>query len=67
MKSIIKIHQINNQKDVVNIQKVIAKIEGIIACEIVLEKKEVQVIYNENFLELDTIIENIDNIGYMVI
>ena len=30
MKSIIKIHQINNQKDVVNIQKVIAKIEGII-------------------------------------
>ena len=67
MKSIIKIHQINNQKDVVNIQKVIAKIEGIIACEIVLEKKEVQVIYNENFLELDTIIENIENIGYMVI
>lgn len=67
MKSIIKIHQMNNQKDVVNIQKVIAKIEGIIACEIVLEKKEVQVIYNENFLELDTIIENIENIGYMVI
>ena len=67
MKSIIKIHQMNNQKDVVNIQKVIAKIEGIIACEIVLEKIEVQVIYNENFLELDTIIENIENIGYMVI
>lgn len=67
MKSVIKIHQMNKQKDVVNIQKVISQIEGIIACEIALEKKEVQIIYNENFLKLDTIIENIENAGYMVI
>lgn len=67
MKSILKIYQMNSQKDVANIQKIISKIEGIIACEIALDKKEVQLIYNENFLELDTIIENIENLGYMVI
>lgn len=67
MKSILKIYQMNSQKDVANIKKIISKIEGIIACEIALDKKEVQLIYNENFLELDTIIENIENLGYMVI
>lgn len=67
MKSVIKIHQMNQQRDVANIQSIISKIEGIIACEIALDKKEVQIIYNKNFLDLDTIIESIENSGYMVI
>lgn len=64
MRSVIKVLNINNQKDVSNIQKAIANVDGIIACEISYEKKEVQVIYNENYLELDKIIESIEDCGY---
>ena len=66
MKSIIKVNQINKQKDVANIQNAIAGIEGIIACEISVEKKEIHVIYNDNFVNLDKIVEGIENIGYIV-
>jgi copper chaperone CopZ len=67
MKSIIKVCQINREKDVIDIQKVISQIEGIIASKISLEKKEIQVIYNENFVNLDNIIESIEDLGYIVI
>ncbi|MBE6050598.1 MAG: heavy-metal-associated domain-containing protein [Clostridium sp.] len=67
MKSIIKVHGINAQKDVVNIQKTIATIEGILACEISIKKKEIQVIYNDSCINLDDITESIENLGYMTI
>lgn len=67
MKSIIKIHQISNAKDVANIQRIISKFEGIFACEVSKEKSEVQVIYNEKIIELDKIVEGIENYGYIVI
>lgn len=67
MKSIIKVLNMNNQKDVVKIQEAIAQVNGIIACEISREKKEVQVIYNENYLDLDKIVESIENYGYMIL
>ncbi|MGG7179007.1 heavy-metal-associated domain-containing protein [Clostridium paraputrificum] len=67
MKSIIRVCDISKPGDVGNIQRAIASNEGVIACEISLEKKEVQIIYNESFLSLDKIIESIENIGYMVI
>ena len=66
MKSIIKVHPLKKQKDVMNIQRAISNVEGIIACEISIDKSEVQVIYNESCLELDDIIESIENVGYMV-
>ena len=44
-----------------------AQIQGIIACEISLEKKELQVIYNESFVDLETIINSIENLGFLVI
>jgi len=66
MKSIIKVYQINKQENVIDIHDALAKIEGIIACEISLEKKEIQVIYNESFVNLEVIIENIENLGYIV-
>ncbi|NLK95592.1 MAG: heavy-metal-associated domain-containing protein [Clostridiales bacterium] len=67
MKSKIKVYQLNTQKDIQNISKVISKLDGIIAYEISLEKKEIQIIYNETFLCLDKIIETVENIGYVVI
>lgn len=67
MKSIIKVYGINTQKDVIKIQKTISNMEGILACEISIKKKEIQIIYNENCIEIDKITENIENIGYMVV
>lgn len=67
MKSIIKVHPMNSQRDVIKIQHTISQIEGIIACEVSLERKEVNIIYNESFLDIQIVIENIENIGYMVI
>ena len=47
MKSVIKVYNLSAQKDVSRIQGAIAKNEGILACEISLNKKEIQIIYNK--------------------
>ena len=67
MKSVIKVYDMGKSKDVIKVQSAISVIEGIIACEISLEKKEIQVIYNENFVDLDSIITSIENVGYIVL
>lgn len=67
MKAVIKVHEIKKQKDVAKIQKVISCIEGIIAFEVSLDKNEIQLIYNDSFVNLDKIIEELENVGYMVI
>ncbi len=66
MKSVIKVYNLNTQKDISKIQGAIANNEGILACEISLNKKEIQVIYNESCIDLDKILESIENLGYMV-
>jgi copper chaperone len=48
------------------IQEVIANNSGIIASEISLTKKEVTVIYNETFLNIEKIINPIEDLGYIV-
>ncbi|MBD7912671.1 MULTISPECIES: cation transporter [Clostridium] len=67
MKSVLKVFNINNQRDVSNIQRAITSNEGIIACEISIEKKEIQVIYNESWLDIDKVKESIENLGYMIL
>ncbi len=67
MKSIIKIYDMKNTKDVSNIQNAIASIEGVIACLVSLGKKEAQIIYNENYVKIEDIIDSIENLGYMII
>ena len=53
MKSIIKIYDMKNTKDVSNIQNAIASNEGVIACQVSLGKKEAQIIYNENYVKIE--------------
>ncbi|MGL5152874.1 MAG: heavy-metal-associated domain-containing protein [Clostridium sp.] len=67
MKSILKIYDIKNSKDISNIQKAISFNEGVIACEISKEKKEVTVVYNEQYLSIESIIDSIESLGYMII
>lgn len=67
MKSIIKICDMKSTKDISNIKNVISSNEGVIACEVSLEKKEAQIIYNESYLSIESIIESIESLGYMVL
>lgn len=67
MKETLKIYPMKKSKDVANIQNIISHIEGVVACEIIIEKQEVHILYNENFLNIDTIIEEIESEGYMVV
>ena len=66
MKSVISLYNMNKSKDVGKIQEAISMNEGVIACEISLEKKEIQIIYNESIVNLNEIIDSIENLGYMI-
>ncbi len=67
MKSVLKVYNIKDQSDVAKIQRAITSNEGIIACEISVEKKEIQIIYNEAWLNIDKVQECIENLGYMIL
>ncbi|OOM11198.1 heavy-metal-associated domain-containing protein [Clostridium saccharobutylicum] len=66
MKSIIKICNMESQQDIKIIQKCVVKNAGIIAIQTSLSKKEITIIYN-NFLDIKKIVENIEDLGYIVI
>ena len=67
MKSIIKIYNIESQNDVNLIQNKISQQNGIISSQISLSKKELTIIYNETYLNIETIKEDIEDLGYVVI
>lgn len=67
MKSTIKICDLSTFNDVNNIQNCMAQIQGVIACEISIEKKEVHVIYNEAFVSIDDITNSLENLGFLVV
>jgi len=66
MKSVISVYNMNKSKDVGNIQNAISMNDGVIACEISLEKREIQIIYNESIVNLNEIIDSLENLGYMI-
>ena len=45
----------------------VSNYEGILACEINLNKKEVSIVYDSLSVSIDEIITSIENTGYMVI
>ncbi|KYH31903.1 hypothetical protein CLTEP_23070 [Clostridium tepidiprofundi DSM 19306] len=67
MKTVLKVCDIRSAKDVVNIKKAISDNEGIIACQIETKNGEVEIVYDNYFVDVDKIIESIENVGYTVI
>ena len=67
MKSIIKILNMESEKDVNLIQNAIANNSGIIASQVSLQKKEIVVIYDSIYLNEEKIINTIEDLGYIVI
>ena len=67
MKSIIKILNMESEKDVKLIQNAIANNSGIIAIQVSLQKKEIVVIYDSIYLNEEKIINTIEDLAYIVI
>ena len=67
MKSVIRICNMESHQDSKLIQETVANSSGVIASEISLEKKEIIVIYNEAFLNIQKVINSIEDLGYVVI
>lgn len=67
MKSVIKIYNIESQKDVNLIQSKISQLYGVIASQISLSKKELTIIYNETCLSIETIIDSVEELDFVVI
>ena len=67
MKSLIRINNLNTGEDIKHIREIIANYEGILACEINKNKKEVHLVYDALSISVDEIISSIEMSGYMVI
>lgn len=67
MKALVRIYNLTTHDDIVNIKNVVSNYEGILACEINLKKKEVNIVYDRLSVSMDEIITSIENAGYMVI
>ena len=67
MRSIIKILNMESEKDVKLIQNAIVNNSGIIAIQVSLQKKEIVVIYDSIYLNEEKIINTIEDLGYIVI
>ncbi|GAA0071963.1 hypothetical protein UT300003_34880 [Clostridium sardiniense] len=67
MKAVLKVSGMSNSTDIRKVQSAIASSEGVIASEVALEKKEVTIIYNDMYIELESIIDKIEDLGYTVV
>lgn len=67
MRSVIKVCNMSTSKDISNINLAISNNQGVVACKINSESKEIEVIYDDYFVSLDDLIESIEEVGYTVI
>jgi copper chaperone len=57
----------NTSNDINNVNVAISNNQGVIACQIISESKEIEIIYDDYFVTLDNLIESIEEAGYTVI
>ena len=67
MKSVIKVYNMSTSNDISNINLAISNNQGVVACQINSESKEIEIIYDDYFVSLDNLIESIEVAGYTVI
>ncbi|MBS4958224.1 MAG: heavy-metal-associated domain-containing protein [Clostridium sp.] len=67
MKALLRIYNLTTHDDIINIRNVVTNYEGILACEINLNRKEVNVVYDGLSVSIDELMISIENAGYMVI
>ncbi|MGK0467618.1 heavy-metal-associated domain-containing protein [Clostridium sp.] len=67
MKAVIKIFNMSTSEDISNVNFAISNNQGVIACGINSESKEIEIIYDDYFVSLENLIESIEDAGYTVI
>lgn len=67
MKSVIRIANMRTLADINNIREAISKNEGIIACQINKDKQEVNVIYDDYFINEEDLIQCLEDSGYSTV
>jgi Copper chaperone len=67
MKSVLKVCNMNTSDDVNKIRKAISSNEGVVACQINKEKREVNIVYDDYFITDDNLIQSLEDLGYTVI
>ena len=67
MKSVLKVCNMNTSDDVNKIRKAISSNEGVVACQINKEKREVNIVYDDYFVTDDNLIQSLEDLGYTVI
>ncbi|WP_446898231.1 heavy-metal-associated domain-containing protein [Clostridium sp. LBM24168] len=66
MKSIFKVSNMHTTEDVNNIRSAIANNQGVIACQINIEKGEVSIVYDDYFINDNVLIQSLEDLGYAV-
>ena len=66
MKALLRIYNLTTHDDIINIRNVVSNYEGILACEINLNRKEVNIVYDSLSVSMDEIMNSIENAGYMI-
>lgn len=67
MKAVIKIFNMSTSKDISNINLAISNNQGVIACGINNETKEIEIIYDDYFVSLEDLVDSIEDAGYTVL
>lgn len=67
MKSVLKVCNMHTSDDVNKIRSAISSNEGVVACQINKEKREVSIVYDDYFVTNDNLIQSLENLGYAVI
>jgi len=67
MKAVLKVCDMVTSKDINNVRSAISNNEGVLACQIRPEIKEVEIVFDNYFINVDDIIASIEEKGYTVI
>lgn len=65
MKEVLNISNLNTNEDVLSIKEIISNNEGVIACEVNLSKKEVNIVFDDQVIAIDKIILSLEKLGYI--
>ncbi|AKA71165.1 MULTISPECIES: heavy-metal-associated domain-containing protein [Clostridium] len=66
MKSVLKIYNMNTAEDINKIRMAVSSNEGVVACQINKDKGEVNIVYDDYFVNNDKLIQSIEDLGYIV-
>ena len=62
----LKVSNMNTNSDVGKIKEAMGENDGVVACEILQDKDEIQIVYDEQLVTVEKIISSIEDKGYTV-